>query len=285
MKPPVLEFRGGELLEAGGAPASWPSLALLGHPVAHSESPRLHQAALQTLGLEGDYRAVELRPEDLGAAVREARRAGCVGLQLTLPHKREVLAFCGERSAAVLRLGAANTLCSTERGWAAHNTDLPGLVRALRRVFPGEPWRGPCAVVGAGGAARACLAALEDLGSGPRRVLARSPERATWVGEWGTRVEALDSAELGELRLLLQATPLGLHATDPSPVDPRGLSEGCAVMDLCYGREPSRLLREHRGRGPVADGREMLLAQAELAFQLWFPGHDPHDPMRAVLFD
>ncbi len=283
MNPPVLSFATGRLTEAGGAEAPWPSLALLGHPVAHSLSPRMHEAALRGLGLEGSYRAIELAPAELGSFVAAAERHGMQGFQLTVPHKETVLEHCTARSPEVERLGAANTLRRIEEGWEAHNTDLPGLVSALRASFPAVSWGGPCAIVGAGGAARACLAALEDLDAGPRRILARDLGHAAWAEERGAELMTLEDATLDDIGLLLQATPLGLHASDPSPIDPSRLPEGCAVMDLCYGEQLPRLLREHQGRGPVADGRAMLLAQAELAFRLWFPGGEPAPYLRAAL--
>jgi shikimate dehydrogenase len=263
-----------------GSRAEWPTLALLGDPVAHSSSPAIHERALRALGIPASYRAVQISAQELGVGIEASWHAGARGLQLTLPHKRAVLEYCAAQSAEVARLGAANTLRRTPGGWEAHNTDLPGLVRALRESFPEEPWKGECAVVGAGGAARACLAALEELGSGRCRVFARDPGRALWVEEFGALPLPLADAELEDLDLLLQATPLGLEPEDPSPIDPSRLRLGCAVMDLCYGDSPPRLLREHAPRGPVADGRAMLMAQAEIAFGIWFPGEDAHECFR-----
>ncbi len=282
MSEPLL-YRDEELRTREGQAAAWPRLALLGERLEHSLSPLLHEAALCELGLPGSYRAIEVEGAELAGCLQAARRGKVVGLNLTFPHKRPALDAAVAVGPTSEETGAANTLVATRRGWEAHNTDVGGLVDALRECFLDAPWRGECVVVGAGGAARAAVAALGRLGCARVRILARHPERAQWARVQGAEVESLAGASLERCSLLLQATPLGLSPDDPSPVDPAALPAGCSVMDLTYGLRPSRLLRAHEGRGPVADGRWMLLSQAIRAFRLWFPGHDPASAMRRAL--
>ncbi len=181
-------------------------------------------------------------------------------------------------------VGAANTLVrQPEEGWKACNTDVAGFTDALQERFPHRPWRGVCVVVGAGGAARAVVTALLRLGAEELRVAARDSRRAEWARARGIAVEEMGRVSLERCSLLVQATPVGWHPDDPSPVEVSALPEGCAVMDLNYPPTPSRLLRSHAPSGPVADGRAMLLAQAVRSFRLWFPGTDPAWAMRRAL--
>jgi shikimate dehydrogenase len=281
--PEALLFAKGALWGPDESERSWPLLALLGDPVAHSLSPLLHEAALSAAKIEGSYRCVRVSATDLSICLDAARAASVAGLNVTLPHKERALQLCAKQSPLAARVGAANTLVPLSEGWEAHNTDVGGLQDALRQQFAQQEWSRECAIVGAGGAARAAVVALQELGATRIRVLARDLARASWVERLGVSVEALADAPLQSLSLLIQATPLGLLPQDPSPIDPQRLPAGCALMDLCYGAAPSRLLRAHRGRGPVADGRSMLCAQAQRAFRLWFPGSRPEASMLNAL--
>ncbi|HKI84098.1 MAG TPA: hypothetical protein VKA63_07170 [Candidatus Krumholzibacteria bacterium] len=281
--PAPLSFAGGVLKESDGRERTWPLLALLGDPVAHSLSPALHEAALRGEKIEGHYRCVRVSAADFPSCLAAASAARVAGLNVTLPHKELALQMSSRHSALAVRVGAANTLVRFAGGWEAHNTDVGGLQDALLRHFPGRAWLRECAIVGAGGAARAALIALQELEATRVRVLARAPARAGWAKSFGASVEELATATLDSLSLLIQATPLGLDPEDLSPVDPRALPAGCAVMDLCYGPAPSRLLLAHESKGPVADGRSMLRAQAQRSFRLWFPDSRPEAFMQEVL--
>lgn len=281
--PEPLNFGNGVLKGPDGRERSWPLLALLGEPIAHSLSPVLHQAALKGAKIAGNYRCVRVSSAEFASCLRAAEVARVAGLNVTLPHKQLALRMSLRHSAMAARVGSANTLVPLAEGWEAHNTDVGGLQDALAQHFPGRDWLRECAIVGAGGAARAAVVALQELKAARVRVLARSLARATWAESLGASVEELATASLSSISLLIQATPLGLHPEDPSPIDPRALSAGCALMDLCYGPVPSRLLRAHQSKGPVADGRSMLRAQAQRAFRLWFPDSQPEAFMQSAL--
>lgn len=281
--PEPLRFANGALLGPDESERPWPLLALLGDPVAHSLSPLLHDAALSAAKIAGSYRCIRVSAADFPSCLDVARAARVAGLNVTVPHKELALQLCARRSPLAERVGAANTLVPSSTGWEAHNTDVGGLQDALREQFTRQGWLRECAIVGAGGAARAAVVALQELGATRIRVLARNLERARWADPLGASVERLADAPLESLSLLVQATPLGLLPQDPSPIDPQRLPTGCALMDLCYGAVPSRLLRDYLGKGPVADGRSMLRAQAQRAFRLWFPGSRPEASMLSAL--
>jgi shikimate dehydrogenase len=284
-----LRYAGGALVDATGAPSAWPRLALLGHPVSHSLSPRLHRAALRLRGIEGDYRTVDVEPGELGACLEAALEAGVEGINLTVPHKVSVLERISRVSEECRTIGAANTLVARDGEWTAHNTDARGLALALEmargRALPRTVRR--VSVIGAGGAARAAVQAMAALGSGELRVLARDPGRAGWVRAVGAELLELRAQSLRGSTLLLQCTPLGLHPErDPSPVSLAEVDADCFAMDLTYADAPSAFLREAAARGcETENGLPMLVAQAGLAFSMWFGTLPPLDAMRAALRD
>ncbi|MDP6946385.1 MAG: shikimate dehydrogenase, partial [Myxococcota bacterium] len=158
---------------------SW-RLGLLGHPVAHSLSPPLHLAALEATGQLGTYALVDCPPEGLAEALARLRGGEFDGLNATIPHK-EALAGCVDRLArSAAALGAVNTLVRAPDGAIeGHNTDLVGLVSALKERWPETPWRwSPATVVGAGGAARAVASTLIDRGAAGVTLLNRTESRA-----------------------------------------------------------------------------------------------------------
>lgn len=285
-----LEFRDGALRDASGAQLSWPRLALFGDPVAHSLSPRMHDAALAAAKLEGSYGAVRVAPADLASAAAAAFEAGVVGINLTLPHKTEILRVAERASEEVTRIGAANTLLRLKNGWSAHNTDARGFALALQTFVGralGEVVR-DVRVIGAGGAARAVATAVRSIsGSGELRFLVRRPEAILWGSEFEAGVEALDGATLEGASLVVQATPLGLAANDPSPIPGADFPPDCVVLDLAYAPQSSRFLRDAQAAGCRCEGgQRMLVAQGALAFTMWFGGASPHELMaRAIDFD
>jgi shikimate dehydrogenase len=274
-----LHYADGCLRAPGGTPVpAWPRFALLGDPVGHSLSPVLHAAALRSRGEAGAYAAIRVSADDLPRCLLEAHRAGVEGVNLTLPHKRSALACAARLEPAVELVGAANTLVPQQRGWGAHNTDVPGLALALHRfASPRMVAAIPRAVVlGSGGAARAVVVGLGEVGLPRIRVLARRPERAAWARAFGCEVAPLDARLLADCGLLVQATPLGLLPDDPPPIDPSMLPPESLVLDLTYGPQPSQLLLRAATRGcPTSDGLPMLVAQAALAFALWRGGEPP----------
>lgn len=282
----MLVFARGRLTDATGAPAEWPDLAVLGDPVAHSASPRLHATALRARGLDHEYAAIRVSADELGACLEAAGHHGVLGLNLTVPHKEHGLELCDHVSDEAREIGAANTLVRRRERWYAHNTDARGLALAL------QSWRGRrlgavlehVVVVGSGGAARAAVVCARALGARRIRVLARHPERADWAASMGAVVEALPERAPATATLVLQCTPLGLDpGHDPSPLSLEAVASTAAAVDLTYADRPSAFLREADARGIDAiDGRRMLVAQAALAFSMWFGAQPPVEAMGRV---
>ena len=248
-------------------------LVLLGHPVAHSLSPRFQNAALRHAGITCSYEALDVPPARLASTVSMLHAEGAGG-NVTIPHKEAVAALVSERSPLAERLGAVNTFLVRDGALIGDNTDVVGVEQALVALLGvGGTTDASCAVLGAGGSAAATLVALERLGAGPINVWSRTPGRAEALRE-RLRVHATvhDSAEsaCAGVTLVVNATPLGMRG-ESGPVDPSELSDGASVLDLVYRVGETSWVRECRARGLRAhDGLRMLVEQGAAAFQLWF---------------
>jgi shikimate dehydrogenase len=249
-------------------------LAVLGHPVAHSRSPAMHSAALSELGLgEGwSYEAIDLAPDELESGVRAMPGEGFVGANVTVPHKGAALALADTLSETAREIGAANTLSFDRGEIRADNTDGQGLLDAL----PGAGERVRTLVLGAGGAARAAVWALVREGA-EVEVWNRTALRAEHIGAGlgGTPTSAPEQSTYG---LIVNTSTAGMGGEDPFadlPLDRGAFSADQTVVDLVYGRQPSRLLAAAADRGAtVVDGIEVLVRQGALALRIW-TGREP----------
>lgn len=273
-----------------------PRLAVIGYPVAHSRSPAMQNAALEALGLGGEwsYGAVEAAPEDFEPTVRGMAAGDYAGANVTVPHKEAALALADSPSEAARAIGAANTLVFAEGGIEAYNTDAAGLLASLT----GSPPSHRALVLGAGGAARAAIWGLAhaDAVAG----LAQGFEVDVW-NRTGARAEAVYE-ELGgheELRgaavdapaqdvygVIVNTTAVGLHGEDPFaelPLEPAGFTPGQVVVDMVYGERPSPLLVAARDAGAtVVDGLEVLVQQGALSLRIWTGLEPSIEIMRAA---
>jgi shikimate dehydrogenase len=242
-------------------------VVLLGEGIGYSASPAMHNAAFAALGIDARYELRDVAAADLDDAVEALRDADCLGANVTKPHKVAVCDLVDEVSADVAQLGAANTIVRTEGRLTAHNTDFAALTAELAEL--GSSGR-RAVVLGAGGASRAAVAALEDLGCEATVVT-----RATW----GDLAEALSQAEV-----LVNATPMGTENPSATPVPAELLRRDLAVLDLVYRPSPTRLVQEAHAIGaPARGGAGMLLRQAVDSFTLWTGREAPVDVMRAAL--
>lgn len=263
-------------------------LALLGDPVSHSLSPAIQNAALTAAGLDGVYVALRCGPAELPGLLRGIALAGGGG-NVTLPHKEAAAAVLDERSPAVRRTGACNTFWAEDGVVHGDNTDVEGFLRAAEALLGNPPAGASVLVLGAGGAARAVLAALLDGGAERvtifNRTLSRAHAVASRVGDRRVFVAASPAElEAGAFDLVVNTTSLGLAPGDPVPVDLDRLAGVGAVLDLVYGRGETPLVSAAKGRGiPAADGAEMLLAQGAAAFERWWGRAAPLAAMRAAL--
>lgn len=266
-------------------------LGVLGHPVGHSLSPRMHNAAFRAQGLDLVYVAFDVPPERLGAAVEGMRALSMPGANVTVPHKVSVVPLLDDVDPVAARIGAVNTIVNDGGHFTGHNTDVTGFAAAVRSLAPQGPRGLACVLLGAGGAARAVVAALMQEGVGKIYVHNRTHERATelclsaaaWGGVPCIPISGADLEEaVREADLLVNATSVGMGGSvkeSPVPVDI--LSSRHVVIDVVYGARPTVLVREARARGArAADGKEMLLMQAAGSYRLWTGLEPPIDAMR-----
>jgi shikimate dehydrogenase len=262
------------------------SLAVLGHPIRHSISPPMHNAALAELAAadprfaDWRYFRFDVAPDDLPRALELLHVKQFRGVNLTVPHK--VIAFdrVAEIDAAARPAGAVNTLRYTDAGWQGFNTDGYGLAAAVREAFGRELAGAPIVLVGAGGAARGaaveCLQrrcpslwlvnrTRENLAT-LHRVLA---PLAAGIPLHGF-VPAAIPADLPPGTLVINATSAGLRESDPTPIDLTGLPRPAAVYDMIYNPAETRLLRQAAFLGiPHANGLGMLVHQGARALEIW----------------
>ena len=251
---------------------------MIGHPVAHSRSPAMHAAAYRALGMDWEYTAVDVPPACLEEFVAGLDAGGYAGVNVTIPHKRVVLGLCDELSPEARRAGSVNTLLVSEGGLRGETTDGAGLLWALRPAEPAD-----ALVLGAGGAARAAVAAL--VAAGWR--VAVSARRAEAARELGVPVVPWPPAR--PATLVVNATPIGQHEYSGPGTEysypPELIGPGMVVVDLAYRGDGSAtpLIEAAAARGARAvDGLEVLVGQGILAFELFTGVPAPVDVMRAA---
>ncbi len=255
-----------------------PLAGVIGSPVAHSRSPQLHSHWLKTLGIPGFYIPMDVANADLEAVLRTLPKMGFRGVNITVPHKERALELADLVTDRATIIGAANTLVFREDGKIqADNTDGYGFIENLRQAAPDwKPESGPAAVLGAGGAARAVIAALLDVGVPEILLSNRTRPRAEGLQQqFGRRVTVIDWVQAGnmleEAVTVVNTTSLGMVGSPPLRVPLDGLRKGAVVTDLVYAPLQTRLLMEAEKAGCVAvDGLGMLIHQAVPAFERWF---------------
>lgn len=262
---------------------------VMGWPVGHSRSPRLHGYWLEKYKIDGAYVPLSVRPEDLGVALTALPKLGFAGVNLTIPHKEAALALVARVEETARLIGAVNTIVvEPDLSLTAWNTDVIGFEAALREGAPYLDTTGHAVVLGAGGAARAVLAALTNLGFWKIGIVNRTQDRALALAkslrrlgevrgvvnwdcvDWEKRAKALEGATL-----LVNTTSLGMRGQPALDLDLSALPKTAVVADIVYVPLETPLLTAARARGnSVVDGLGMLLHQARPGFKAWF-GIDP----------
>lgn len=266
---------------------------VIGWPVSHSRSPRLHGHWLKTYGIDGAYVPLAVPPARIEDAIRALPALGFAGVNVTVPHKEAALRLADDVDDFARRLGAANTLVVKPDGRiAASNSDAFGFMENLRQRAPGfRANAGPVIVLGSGGAARAVVVALADAGAPEIRIVNRTLARAEGLCHLAPGVARAVpwpdmAAALADAVLLVNTTSLGMEGQPPLDIDLGRLPPHALVNDIVYTPLETPLLAAAAARGnPVVDGLGMLLHQARPGFKAWF-GREPEvtdDLRRAVL--
>lgn len=266
-----------------------PLAGVIGCPVGHSKSPRLHGTWLAEYGVVGHYVPLHIEAADLADALRLLPKLGFVGANVTIPHKETVLSLADEVSDRARKIGAANTLSFKDGKVFADNTDGYGFMANLTQNAP--DWQadaGAALILGAGGAARAIVVALQDAGVTDIRITNRTLSRAEALAQefglkvvdWDARAEGLSS-----LNLLVNTTSLGMVGNDQLDIDISALNSAALVTDIVYTPLMTPLLLAAQAQGnPVVDGLGMLLHQAVPGFERWFGQRpDVTDALRAAV--
>ncbi len=255
---------------------------VVGWPISHSLSPKLHNYWLQKYGISGKYEAYAVKPEDLAAFLKKLPKKDITGLNLTVPHKEIVFPFLDEVDDVARRIGAVNMVTRREGRLFGTNTDGYGFLTNLKEKVPS--WKatdGPAVIIGAGGAARAAIVSLLDDGVPEIRLINRTRARADnlaeiyndrriVVSDWQDRSQKLLGAAL-----LVNTTTLGMTGKPSLDIDLCDLPPHAVVYDIVYNPLETGLLKAARSQGNICvDGLGMLLYQAAPAFQEWF-GQNP----------
>ncbi|MGC9524177.1 MAG: shikimate dehydrogenase [Limnospira sp.] len=272
-------------------------LGVVGHPVEHSLSPVMHNAAIADLGVDYVYLPFPVAPQDLEAALTGFAALGVEGVNLTIPHKQTIIPLLSEVSPLARSVGAVNTVWRGDRGWCGTNTDVEGFLSPLKAL--NRNWSPKIAVIlGNGGASRAVVAGCAELKMAEIHVVGRNPEkleifRQSWLDSpVPVTLSVHLHSQLAELisraDLLVNTTPVGMYPdVDRSPVDGEilgGLKPDAIAYDLIYTPSPTQFLQLAKNRGIMAiDGLEMLVQQGAAALQIWLQQPVPVAVMRQSL--
>ncbi|HYI44782.1 MAG TPA: shikimate dehydrogenase [Actinomycetota bacterium] len=260
---------------------------IIGWPLEHTLSPVIHNAAFRNMGIDWIYLAWPVAPEVLAPAVGGLRALGAIGVNVTMPHKEAVIAHLDEVSGDARTVGAVNTIQLLGDKFIGHNTDVDGFRQFLVDDAGVDLSGRRSLVLGAGGAARAVVKALDDLGAGEITVAARRPERGANLLELATRgpatVVAWKEAETraGEFDVVINATPVGTGSGDPLPGT--NFHPGQIVIDLIYDPPTTALVEKAKAQGAEAwGGLGMLVHQAAASFRIWTGQEAPIEIMSAA---
>lgn len=255
-----------------------PLVAVIGHPIAHSLSPILHGYWLKRYGIKGYYVPLDVAADDLGKALEMLPKMGFIGANVTIPHKQALVALAHRISDRADVIGAANTVVFDDEGLIhADNTDGYGFTQNLRQAIPDwDPSQAPCAVFGAGGASRAVIAALIDLGAPEVRLTNRTMTRAvTLEQQFGDPLVSFPWEETAKVLegcgTVVNTTSLGMVGEPDFDLDLSAMVPGAVATDLVYTPLETPFLKAAAEKGArTVDGLGMLIHQAVPGFERWF---------------
>ena len=280
-------------------------LAVLGDPVAHSRSPQMHQPALQAAGIDCTYVRLHIVPDELREALDFIKAANFIGVNVTIPHKGGVFDAVDDMTDVARRIGAVNTVVVDGGQLVGHNTDAPGMRRAIREAFSIDLTGLRIMIVGAGGGAGKAAAVQCAMDHCERLVLvnrtvAKAQALAVELRDLMTDPDKLEGPatrlvaipweekamerELDQIDLIINATSIGMKRSDPDVVPSRLIAPSHLVYDMVYSPARTRLIANAEAEGAkAANGLGMLLWQGAMAFEFWFNREAPVEAMRAGL--
>ncbi|MCS7126849.1 MAG: shikimate dehydrogenase [Thaumarchaeota archaeon] len=268
-----------------------PLLGLIGDPISHSVSPLIHTLTARRLGLDLSYVTVHVRSSGaVGSVMRALHELGFAGLNVTIPYKEEAAKHAVSLSEDSALIGAVNALKRSDDGWEGHNTDYVAIREAVAERSIGSGF--DALVIGAGGSARAAVAALIALGAGSvsiaNRTLAKAQElveRFRTLGESRLAAVPLEKAKEAAKgsQVVVNTIPVGLVEGAELPIGPEDLKDGALLVDLVYGPRGSPMSRLASARGlELVDGVEVLARQAAASFRLWTGAEVGYKWMEAI---
>lgn len=282
-------------------------LFVIGNPVEHSRSPQMHNPALEAAGIDCQYVRLHLEEEEVAEALELFRGSDWIGTNVTIPHKGAAHDAVDDMTDVARRIGAVNTIAVDGDQLVGHNTDAPGLQRAIREEFSMDLSDLRVLVVGAGGGAGKAAAVQCAMDECERLVLAnRTVEKAEALRDElkdlmtdpdrlegpANRLVAIPwekkalERELGHVDLIINATSVGMKRTDPEVIPPHLIEPHHLVYDMVYSPARTRLIADASAAGAkAANGLSMLLWQGVLAFEFWFDREAPVEAMRRGLLD
>jgi shikimate dehydrogenase len=272
-------------------------LGVIGDPIEHSLSPVMHNAAIAHLGVDYVYLPFPVKTADLGVAIGGFNAIGLQGFSVTIPHKQAILSVLSEVSAVAKVVGAVNTVWRTDSGWSGTNTDVEGFIAPLEAYNRNWSQTTPL-ILGHGGAARAVVVGLTQLGCTEIHIVGRDVQKLSqfqqsWVNaplpitinvhRWEQLPELISQADL-----VVNTTPVGMYPNvDQSPIDNAAMQkikEGAIAYDLIYTPNPTQFLQQAQQQGAITiDGLEMLVQQGAAALKIWLEQTPPVDIMRQSL--
>ena len=274
-------------------------LGVIGHPVSHSLSPLMHNAALTKLGLDYVYLPFPIAPENLERAIAGFASIGMVGFSITIPHKQAILPLLSEISPIAQAIGAVNTVTRRGDKWVGTNTDVEGFIAPLQTTYHQDWSQKRAVILGNGGAARAVVAGCIQLGLAEIHVVGRNLQKLqafhqSWQNSpFADKFQVHEWTELPNLlhqaNLLVNTTPIGMYPhIEESPLSSQEISylPGDAIVyDLIYTPKPTKFLHLAEKQGAIIiDGLEMLVQQGAAALKIWLQQDTvPVNEMRQAL--
>lgn len=272
-------------------------LGIIGHPVEHSLSPLMQNAAIANLGLDYIYIPLPVKPENLAKALEGFEAIGLVGFNATIPHKQNIIPLLSEITPNAKMIGAVNTIWHTEKGWQGTNTDIDGFLAPLKPLK--RNWNQIMPVIlGNGGAARAVVVGCAELGCPEIHVVGRNQDKLDhfWHSWANTDLQAAIKVHrwdklprlVSATNLLINTTPVGMYPNlNQSPLETtvvEKIKPNTIAYDLIYTPRPTLFLEQARAKGAmIIDGSEMLIQQGAKALEIWIKQKPPVEVMRAAL--